>query len=157
MKITARTGISVLAGALALCLSAGAQQNAQPDAQPDARRLQSYDVGREISVVGSVVKFEAGSSSLPMGAHLLVQTASGQVDVHVGDARVLKAAKLELNAGDGVRIVGEKLVTEGGSFFAARIVQKGMQAVAVRTTRGFLTRPGAGSSASQAAALRGVR
>jgi hypothetical protein len=153
MKITAGTGISVLAGALALCLSAGAQQNAQPE----AGRLQSYDVGREVSVVGSVVKFEAASTSLPMGAHLLVQTASGQVDVHVGDARVLKAAKLELNGGDSVRIVGENLVTEGGSFFAARIVQKGMQAVAVRTTRGFLTRPGAGSSASQAAALRGVR
>jgi hypothetical protein len=153
MKTSARTGISVLAGALALCLSASAQQNTQPD----ARRLQSYDVGREVSLVGSVVKFEAASTSLPMGAHLLVQTASGQVDVHVGDARVLKTAKLELNVGDSVRIVGEDLVTESGSFFAARIVQKGTQAVAVRTTRGFLTRPGAGSSPSQAAALRGVR
>jgi hypothetical protein len=153
MKIRARTAISVLAGVFALCLSGGAQQNTPPD----ARQLQSYDVGREVSVVGSVVKFEAASSSLPMGAHLLVQTASGQVDVHLGDARVLRAAKLELNAGDNVRIVGENLVTEGGSFFAARIVQKGMQAVAVRTTRGFLTRPGGGVSASQAAALRGLR
>jgi hypothetical protein len=153
MKIKVRTGIFVLAGALALCLSAGAQQNAQPE----ARQLQSYDVGREVSLVGTVVKFEATSTSLPMGAHLLVQTASGQVDVHVGDARVLKAAKIELNPGDSVRIVGENLVTESGSFFAARIVQKGTQAVAVRTTRGFLTRPGAGISPSQAAALRGVR
>ena len=154
MKLTERirTGILVLAGGLALCVSARAQQTAQPD----ARRLQSYDVAREVTLVGTVVKFEATSSTPPIGAHLLVQTASGQVDVHLGDARVLKANKLELNAGDSVRIVGENLVSDSGTF-AARIVQKGTQAVAVRTTRGFLTRTGGDISPAQAAALRGVR
>jgi hypothetical protein len=155
MKLTERIriGIFVLAGGLALCVSARAQQTAQPDAQ----RLRSYNVAREVSLVGTVVKFEATSVTPPMGAHLLVQTASGQVDVHLGDARVLKANKLELNAGDSVRIVGENLVSDSGTTFAARIVQKGTQAVAVRTTRGFLTRAGGDISPAQAAALRGVR
>jgi len=148
-----RTGVLVLAGMLALSISAGAQQAAQPD----ARRLQSYDTGREVTLVGTVVKYEASSSTPPMGAHLLVQTASGQVDVHLGNARVLQASHLELNAGDNVRIVGEPMALGDGTFFAARIVQRGVQAVAVRTTRGFLTRPGAGISPAQAQALRGVR
>lgn len=155
MKLTERirTGIFVLAAVLALCLPAGAQQAAQLDAQ----RLQSYDASREVTLVGTVVKYEASSSAPPMGAHLLVQTASGQVDVHLGNARVLQASHLELKAGDNVRIVGESLAFGDGTFFAARIVQKGMQAVAVRSTKGFLLKPDRDKSPSQIEALRGVR
>jgi len=148
-----RTGFFVLAGVLALCLAAGAQQAAQPE----ARRLQSYDAGREVTLVGTVVKYEASSSAPPMGAHLLVQTSSGQVDVHLGNARVLQASHLELKAGDNVRIVGESLALGDGTFFAARIVQKGTQAVAVRNAKGFLLRPSSTLSQSQKDALRGVR
>jgi hypothetical protein len=148
-----RSGVLVLSGALALSLSAGAQQTAQPD----ARRLQSYELSREVSLVGTVVKFEASSSAPPMGAHLLVQTASGQVDVHLGNARVLEASHLELKGGDNVRIVGESLALGDGTFFAARIVQKGMQAVAVRNAKGFLLRPSSILAQSQKDALRGVR
>ena len=148
-----RSGVLVLSGALALSLSAGAQQTAQPD----ARRLQSYELSREVSLVGSVVKFEASSSAPPMGAHLLVQTASGTVDVHLGNARVLQASHLELKRGDSVRIVGESLALGDGTFFAARIVQKGTQAVAVRSSKGFLLKPGRDKSPSQIEALRGVR
>ena len=148
-----RTGFFVLAGVLALCLTAGAQQAAQPE----ARRLQSYDAGREVTLVGTVVKYEASSSAPPMGAHLLVQTSSGQVDVHLGNARVLQASHLELKAGDNVRIVGESLALGDGTFFAARIVQKGTQAVAVRNAKGFLLRPSSTLSQSQKDALRGVR
>lgn len=148
-----RTGFFVLAEVLALCLAAGAQQAAQPE----ARRLQSYDAGREVTLVGTVVKYEASSSAPPMGAHLLVQTSSGQVDVHLGNARVLQASHLELKAGDNVRIVGESLALGDGTLFAARIVQKGTQAVAVRNAKGFLLRPSSTLSQSQKEALRGVR
>jgi hypothetical protein len=148
-----RSGIFVLAGTLVLCVCAGAQQTAQPD----ARRLQSYDAGREVTLVGTVVKYEASSSAPPMGAHLLVQTASGQVDVHLGNPRVLQASHLELNVGDSVRIVGESLALGNGTFFAARIVQKGAQAVAVRNAKGLLLRPSSVLSQTQKDDLRGVR
>ena len=148
-----RTGVLVLAGALALSLSAGAQQTALPD----MRGLQSYELSREVSLVGTVVKYEASSSAPPLGAHLLVQTASGQVDVHLGNARVLQASHLELKGGDSVRILGESLALGDGTFFAARIVQKGAQAVAVRNTKGLLLRPSSTLSQSQKDALRGVR
>jgi hypothetical protein len=155
MKSTVRnqTATLLFAGTLLLRLSAGAQQTAQPD----ALHLQSYELSREVSLVGTVVKYETASSALPMGAHLLLQTSSGQVDVHLGNAKVLQASHLQLNPGDSVRVVGETLALSDSAYFAARIVQKGAQAVAVRNTKGLLLRPSSTLSPSQKDALRGVR
>jgi hypothetical protein len=138
---------------LAFSISASAQQAVQPDVQ----QLRSYDVSREVFLLGTVVKFESASSVLPMGAHVLLQTSSGQVDVHLGNAKVLKAGHLALNPGDSLRIVGEPLALGDSTYFAARIVQKGAQAVAVRNTRGSLTTPASLVTPAQKEALRGVR
>jgi len=143
----------MLAGTLSLCIPIGAQQATQSS----ALRFQSYDVKREVNLLGTVVKYDAASSAAPMGAHLLLQTTSGQVDVHLGNAKVLQANHFELNPGDRVRFIGEDLTVGNGAIFAARIVQKGVQAVAVRNTKGFLTSPASTMSPAQIEALRGVR
>jgi len=148
-----KTGIFVIGITFALCISASAQETKLPDAQ----QLHSYSVSRESFLLGTVVKFESASSTLPMGAHLVLQTSSGPIDVHLGDAKVLRAGHLELNPGDSVRIVGEPLALGDSTYFAARIVQKGAQAVAVRNTRGFLTTPASLMSPADKEALRGVR
>src|SRR5215469_310772 len=127
----------MLAGSLALCLSARAQK-AMPS---DAQLLRTYNGSREISLVGTVVKYETASTVPPMGAHVTLQTASGQVDVHLGNAKLLETYHLTLNAGDNVRIVGEPMAFGEGTYFAARIVQKGMQAIAVRSAKGFPLSP----------------
>ena len=145
--------ILVLVSSLALCFSASAQQ-AMPS---DTRLLQSYDVNREISLIGTVVKYETASAIPPIGAHVTIQTPSGQVDVHLGNARVLQASHLELNAGDNVRIVGEPMALGEGTYFAARIVQKGTQAVAVRNTKGLPLTPASTLTPAQKEVLRGVR
>jgi hypothetical protein len=143
----------LLAGALAFCLSADAQQ-AEPSS---SQRLQYYDPSREITLVGTVVKFEAASSVPPLGAHVLLQTSTGQVDVHLGRAQILQASHLELNPGDNVRIIGEALTTGSGTAFAARIVQKGTQAVALRSPHGFPLKSASNLTPEQKEALRGVR
>jgi hypothetical protein len=143
----------IIASPLALCFSAKAQQ-AMPS---DKQLLQTYNANREITLVGTVVKYETASAIPPMGAHVTVQTGPGQVDVHLGNARVLQANHLELNAGDNIRIIGEPMALGDGTYFAARIVQKGMKAVAVRNTKGFLLTPAATLSQAQKEALRGVR
>jgi hypothetical protein len=155
MKLTIRNvGVPLmLASALAFCLSAAAQQTASSSAQ----QLQSYDLRREVSLVGKVVKFDAASGVAPMGAHVLVQTGSGQVDVHLGNAKVLQSSHFELNPGDSVRIVGENLAFSGGTIFAARVVQKGNQAVIVRNEKGAPKIVGGTLSPEQTEALRGVR
>jgi len=155
MKLANQSKLGILALGLALvfCLCADAQQTKQAD----LRNLQFYDLSREGSLIGTVVKYETASKLPPIGAHVLVQTASGQVDVHLGNARVLRANHFELNPGDSIRIVGENLAFGDGTIFAARIVQKGTQAVAVRNTKGFLTTTATGMSQAQIEALRGVR
>jgi hypothetical protein len=145
--------IFMLAGSLTLCLSLDAQQ-AMPS---DAQLLRTYNASREISLVGTVVKSETASAVPPMGAHATIQTASGQVDVHLGNAKVLEANHFTLNAGDSVRIVGEPMALGEGTYFAARIVQKGTQAVAVRNAKGFPLSPASTLTQAQREALRGVR
>jgi hypothetical protein len=96
-----------------------------------------YDPGREVNLVGSVTTFVAGSETGPSGAHVIVQTAAGLVDVHVGTAKFLQQNHLTLTAGDTVRVVGESFTSGSNTVFLARIVQKGTQAVAVRSPRGM--------------------
>src|SRR5260370_23277581 len=129
MKSTIRLLPLVLmfVSSLTLCFSVSAQQAMLSDAQ----LLQTYDVNREISLIGTVVKYETASSVPPMGAHVTLQTASGQVDVHLGNARVLQAGHLTLNAGDNVLIVGEPMALGDGTYFSARSVPQRAQPVAV--------------------------
>jgi len=155
MKFTNRSKLAILVLSLSFvfCFSAVAQQSKQPD----VRQLQSYDLTREGSLLGTVVKYDTASKLPPIGAHVLIQTPSGQVDVHLGNPRVLQATHFELNPGDSVRIVGENLAVGDGTFFAARIVQKGTQAVAVRNTKGFPLTTASTLNSEQRASLRGVR
>jgi hypothetical protein len=155
MVRTKRIGSGILA--LGMVLGFSSLSHAQQASQPEVQQLQSYSLSREVFLLGTVVKFESASSALPMGAHVLLQTASGQVDVHLGNAKVLRAGHLDLNPGDSVRIVGEPLALGDSTYFAARIVQKGTQAVAVRNTKGFLTTPASLLTPAEKEALRGVR
>src|SRR5260370_14534234 len=106
---------------------------------------------------GPIANFEPLSATRPMGAQVTLQTASGQVDVHLGNVKVLQANHLALNTGDNVRIIGEPMALGEGTYFAARIVQKGTQAIAVRNTKGFPLTPASTLTPAQKEALRGVR
>ena len=143
----------MFSGSLTLCLSASAQQPKPSDAQ----LLRTYKASREVSLVGTVVKYEAASAVPPMGAHATMQTASGQVEVHLGNAKVLEANHFTVKVGDNVRVVGEPMALGEGTYFAARIVQKGTQAVAVRNAKGFPLSPASTMTQAQKEALRGVR
>ena len=143
----------LVARLLAFCLAASAQKSVLSDEQ----LLRTYNANREISLVGTVVQYVTNSAIPPIGAHLTVETASGQLDVHVGNAKVLQAGRLELLPGDNVRIVGEPMALGEGTYFAARIVQKGTVAVAVRNSRGFPLTSASTLTPAQREALRGVR
>jgi hypothetical protein len=123
-------GAAWLAGVMLLASVASAQQ-----APPSLKS--GYDPNREANLVGTVSNFVADGQTGPLGAHLLVQTAGGVVDVHVGTAEFLKARNLSLNTGDSVRIIGENFTNGANTVFLARIVQKGTTAVAVRSPHGM--------------------
>ena len=98
-------------------------------------------MSRETVLQGKVLQYAAASPVAPLGARVTVQTGSGIVDVHLGNARLLMANHLTLSTGDTVRIVGENVAYGTSAQFLARLVQKGNQVLAVRSTRGFPLAP----------------
>ena len=96
-----------------------------------------YDVNRETTLIGTVQSYSANAQMGPLGAHVVLQTSSGAVDVHLGDARLLTANKFTLQNGDSLRVVGEIVSIGNRTQYVARIIQKGTQALALRSVRGY--------------------
>jgi hypothetical protein len=139
-----------LAGALLVSAAAGAQQI------QTASQRGEYDPSRETTLLGTVVSSTVQSTTASIGAHVIVQTASGTIDVNLGNAGLLNAAGLQLKTGDSIRIVGETISFMGAEFFAARLVQKGTQAVALRSSHGIpLSAPRQSSPSASGAKTQG--
>ena len=116
-------------------------QQAQRMQQSEVRvsaRAAAYDAKREVVVQGTVLSFPEDSTSRPTGAHALVQTPTGNVDVHLGPSSYLRANHFSLAAGESVRFVGAMSATDSGTILLARTGQKGSQVVTIRSPQGFL-------------------
>lgn len=151
MKVTipTKTGALALGIALTLCSSANAQQLADRPRQAAARSL-AYDATQETVMEGTVLSYSGDSATPPIGAHLLLQTANGPVDVHLGGASYLQANHFSLAEGDSVRVVGVNSVTRQGAVFFVRVIQKGGQSLILRTAKGTpLSRSGARATGLQ--------
>jgi DNA/RNA endonuclease YhcR with UshA esterase domain len=137
-----RIGLAWFAGALlASPLVVSTMASAQQKTQSVPQRSLSYDISREVSVQGTVLSYTERSSEVPFGPRVNVQTNSGALDVHLGNARLLESNHFTLSAGDTVRIVGENVPFGSSMQFLARVIQKGEQVVQLRTAQGFPLRP----------------
>jgi hypothetical protein len=142
----------MVAGTLAFGATALGQE--KPPQSP--ARFTGYDVQRESTLVGTVIAYTASSTPTPSGAHVTLQAPGGVVDVHLGDARLLDAGHISIQTGDTLRIIGENVTFAGATQFLARIVQKGTQAVAVRSQRGIPVRYVAPNSSGESKPHGGV-
>jgi len=124
---------SLFATAL-LCSSAAAMAQEQTKAPV---HVNDYSVARESALQGKVVAYSATSTTAPMGAHVKVQTASGVIDVHLGNANLLTQNKLALEPGDSITIVGEDIPFGSSTIFAARVITKGTTSVTLRSKNGM--------------------
>ena len=97
----------------------------------------AYDIAKDVSLQGTVLNFTENSQIAPLGAHVLLQTSAGNVDVHLGDARFLRLAKLNITQGANLRFVGQMSSAGKNPVFLARLVQVGAQVVAVRSDHGL--------------------
>jgi hypothetical protein len=113
----------------------------------------SYDVSNDVALQGTILSYTENSQTPPIGTHVLLRTASGNQDVHLGDARLLHLAKMTLSPGMSVRFVGQPQTVGKSSVFLARLVQVGGQVLAVRSDRGLPLAP-AGIRSNKALAAR---
>src|SRR5215470_792675 len=109
----------------------------RPSAKSVAATPGGYNVANDSSLQGTILSYTENSGKPPLGTHVLLQTSSGNVDVHLGDARVLHQAKLNLAQGMSVRFVGQTQTVGRSTVFLARLVQVGSQVVAVRSSHGI--------------------
>ena len=112
-----------------------AQQLANRPRQAATRTL-AYDAIHETVVGGTVLSYTAESATPPIGAHFLLQTAAGAIDVHLGAASFLQANHFTLAKGDSVKVVGVRSTTRQGTVFLVRVIQKAGQSLVLRTANG---------------------
>jgi hypothetical protein len=110
---------------------------AQQQATAVAARPAGYDLAREGTIVGTVVSFDPAGKNLPLGAHVVLQTSSGTLDVHLGDAHFLQTNNFSIKSGDTLRVIGETVAYGRSTQFVARVVQDGTRALQVRSVRGL--------------------
>jgi hypothetical protein len=121
---------------LTAALFGGAVRAQQPAAKAPVHE-NDYSVSREGAIQGKVVEYTANARTAPVGARLKLQTSAGVVDVHLGNPRLLTANHLTLAAGDSVTVRGENIPFGGGTFYAARVIQKGNTTVTLRSKNGM--------------------
>ena len=121
----------------ALCAGAAFAQQKTPSSALSTVHQNDYSTSRETTLQGKVLEYSATSSTAPVGAHVKLQTASGVIDVHLGNARIIAANHLSLTAGDAVTVTGENVPFGAGTMFAARSIQKGGVSVMLRSKNGI--------------------
>lgn len=109
----------------------------RPNVRSGAATSGPYNIAHDVSLQGTILNYTENSKTPPIGTHVLLETASGNVDVHLGDWRVLHQAKLSLTQGMSVRFVGQSKVVGNNKVFLARLVQAGSRVVAVRSNHGL--------------------
>jgi hypothetical protein len=110
----------------------------------------AYNATQETMIEGTVLSYSGEAATPPIGAHIVVQTTRGAIDVHLGPASYLQANHFSLTEGDSVQVVGVNSATRQGSVFLVRVIQKGGQSLALRTAKGApLSRAGARALGAQ--------
>jgi hypothetical protein len=123
-----------------------------------ATRTLAYDATQETVVEGTVLSYTAESATPPVGAHIVLQTAAGAIDVHLGAASFLQANHFALAKGDSVRVVGVSSATRQATVFLVRVIQKAGQSLVLRTANGApLSLAGARALGAQKAQQQGAQ
>ena len=129
--------------ALVSVIPAGSVFAQRPGANTTAAKPSpnTYNIANDLSLQGTVLQYTENSQTPPIGAHVLLQTSTGNIDVHLGDARLLHLANINLTQGASIRFVGQMRTAGQNSVFLARLVQVGAQLVAVRSDHGLPLAP----------------
>jgi hypothetical protein len=142
---------------LCICGTAASAQEKTQQAMAAKAAPNAYQVARETVLSGKVLEYSATSTSAPLGARISLQTSSGTISVHAGNAKYIASSHLNLQAGDAVSITGENVAFGNGTVFVARVIQNGSQTLAVRSKTGMPLLPTARTADGTIVAPAGAR
>ena len=132
--------------------------NAQTTTSSSAMASPVYDLNKEIKIDGTIDKIETNTSGGPIGTHLLVISAQGVVDVHLGASLAVTAKNLGLSVGESIHVTGMMANVGGNSVLLARILTTSNHIYMLRNEHGtpirsLMPRGAASSANSQKGAL----
>jgi hypothetical protein len=114
---------------------ASAQNQEQADTQAVPR---VYDASREVVLRGTISEVNSKPvTGLPQGFHVLLSTAQGSVDAHLGPNFGRSPAAKSLVSGAVIQVTGVTSHYVTGDIFLARIVLVGNQTITVRNENGL--------------------
>ena len=147
----------ILSGCLAAILSPFIT-NAQTATSSSAMASPAYDLNKEIKIDGTIDKIETNTSGGPIGTHLLVISAQGVIDVHLGASAAVSAKNLGLSVGQSIHVTGMVASFGGNSVLLARILTTSNHIYMLRNEHGapvrsLMPRGAASSANSQKGAL----
>ncbi|MGB7414372.1 MAG: hypothetical protein WA902_09210 [Thermosynechococcaceae cyanobacterium] len=99
------------------------------------------------TITGKVVRMDERASQgrrSGTGMHVLVETAKGTVDVHLGPSWYLDDQKFSLKSGDLVEITGSRLADANQPTLTAAVVKSGDTVLKLRDENGLLAWRGMG-------------
>jgi hypothetical protein len=148
--------IGLCALALLSLISSIAPVQAQTAAIETRRAEPYYDVAREVTLKGTVSSvLTEPSPGMIMGSHLLLATASGDVDASLGRFGLLGKDAFSVAAGQQVEVTGVMKTLMDKQVFVARTVKVGGQVYTMRNQHGIQVSPQARERARQMTTQKG--
>jgi hypothetical protein len=134
-----------------------APAGAQTAAVVSAARPAIYDASKEVTLTGTVSNVVTKpTAGMIGGGHLMVATAKGTVDAHVG-RRLSGKNAIAVKAGDSVKLVGVMTTENNSQVFLVRTAEDGGHTYTIRTAKGFLITPVAARGSSKTPATGSLR
>jgi hypothetical protein len=146
-RLAAVCALALMAGVLCAEALCQAQEVSLP-----SKSVQSlgYDIAQEVTLVGTVLSLvPQATDGTIAGAHLLLTTLSGPVDVSLGRFSLIGKGALSIAEGQQAEITGVTKTFKGKQFFLARSVRVGDRDYAIRNERGIPITPQARQRATQ--------
>jgi hypothetical protein len=136
-------GVLCLLMTLAISLFAGPMYADESAALKRTVTAPKYDMSKEVTLKGTVqdVVMRPAAGSI-MGAHLMVATAQGVVDAHIGNLVFSGKDGVSFSSGQSVKLTGIMTTFNQKSVFLVRTIETGSTTITVRNDHGFLVSPG---------------
>jgi hypothetical protein len=151
MKPTRLIAGGLLAGLLFAILAIPLGAETAPKPRP------YYDVTKEVTLNGTVSSvLKRASAGMIAGSHLMLATASGEVDASLGKWGLQGKGALSVTPGERVEVTGVMKTLKDKEVFVARTVKVGGQVYTMRNRHGVPVSPQSRERASQKAAQKGV-
>jgi hypothetical protein len=97
----------------------------------------AYDLTKEVKVQGAIEKIDSFGRSGPIGTHILIQTASGVVDAHLGFGAAASRRYLGISVGQNVTVIGMMESVGNSSVLMARILTTPSHIFVLRNEHGI--------------------